>query len=402
MKRLIILLVWALLGCLPVNAQSPTGLWFLNINGGQTTVGVNNPLPGGFKIQAFGTPISVTTSNSAGTLPTGSPIVIATNVGSNTAYCAIGASATTSSQYIPSGGSFPFIVIGATQLTCITSTSTTTVNMTAGYGNAGSGGGGSSGGGGGGGGSVTQGTVPWVVSGQGTAGSAATGIVTVQGIASMTPLLSTLSAETTKVIGTVNQGTSPWVANVTQLGSAAINLGAGATGTGTLRITQASDSPEIAVLGAQADAICATATGTCSLTALIKYLNTAAGTALPAQSTQLINIGNVGGIVNVAPTNCSGTITTGGTAQNAFTAQTGLHGFTIMNIDTSAGSGEPLWMSFTTTAAASTAGSYALPAPTATTFASPGTWTSPIGFGTNGAVSIIGATTGHKFTCTWW
>lgn len=35
---------------------------------------------------------------------------------------------------------------------------------------------------------VTQGTSPWVVSGGGTAGSAATGVVTVQGIASMTPL----------------------------------------------------------------------------------------------------------------------------------------------------------------------------------------------------------------------
>lgn len=43
-------------------------------------------------------------------------------------------------------------------------------------------------GGGGGGGSVTQGTIPWVVSGQGTAGSAATGVVTVQGIASGTAL----------------------------------------------------------------------------------------------------------------------------------------------------------------------------------------------------------------------
>ncbi len=37
----------------------------------------------------------------------------------------------------------------------------------------------------------------------GTAGSASTDVLTVQGIASMTPLLATLSAETTKVIGTV-------------------------------------------------------------------------------------------------------------------------------------------------------------------------------------------------------
>lgn len=71
------------------------------------------------------------------------------------------------------------------------------------------------------------------VTGSGTAGSAATGVQTIQGIASMTPVQvsqataanlnatvvgtgtfavqATLAAETTKVIGTVNQGTSPWV-----------------------------------------------------------------------------------------------------------------------------------------------------------------------------------------------
>lgn len=81
-------------------------------------------------------------------------------------------------------------------------------------------------------GSVTQGTVPWVVSGQGTAGTAATGVVTVQGIAAMTPFLTTttLNAETTKVIGTVNQGTSPWVvsgtvsANFTPSSSSSIGI----------------------------------------------------------------------------------------------------------------------------------------------------------------------------------
>jgi hypothetical protein len=105
---------------------------------------------------------------------------------------------------------------------------------------------------------------------------------------------------------------------------------------------------------------------------------------------------------NVTPTDCSSTITTGGTAQNAITAQTTLHGFTIGNIDSTAGSGEPLWISFTGTAAASTAGSWPLAAPTATTFAGFTSYSTPPGFGTNHAVSIIGATTGHKFSCTWW
>lgn len=113
------------------------------------------------------------------------------------------------------------------------------------------------------------------------------------------------------------------------------------------------------------------------------------------------NIGTVNlgtGLANVTATDCSGTIGTGGTAQNAFSAQTTLHGFTIVNIDTT----EPLWISFTTTAAASGAGSYPLQAATATTFASAGSFTSPMGFGLNHALSVIATTTGHKFTCTWW
>jgi hypothetical protein len=105
---------------------------------------------------------------------------------------------------------------------------------------------------------------------------------------------------------------------------------------------------------------------------------------------------------NVTLTDCSGTITTGGTAQPAIAAQTTLHGFTIANTDASAGSGEPIWISFTTTAAASTAASYPIAPPTATTFAGMGSYTTPPGFGTNHAVSIVAATTSHKFSCTWW
>lgn len=105
----------------------------------------------------------------------------------------------------------------------------------------------------------------------------------------------------------------------------------------------------------------------------------------------------------VALTDCSGTITAGTTAQAAIAAFATIHGFTIANIDTSAGSGEPLWISLTTTAAPSTVGSIPLAAPTATTFANTNsTYTTPVGLGSNHAVSIIGATTGHKFTCFYW
>jgi hypothetical protein len=104
----------------------------------------------GFTAASTGTPISVTTGGVTGNLPAGT-VVVATNVGStNGAYCALGASATTASQYIaPNGGWFAFTVGASTQLTCITSTSTTTVNMTGGAGlptGTGGGGGGGSGG----------------------------------------------------------------------------------------------------------------------------------------------------------------------------------------------------------------------------------------------------------------
>lgn len=275
-----------------------------------TPVTVANPFPvlasatiSGFTAATTGTPISVTTSNSTGTLPAGA-VVVATNVGTtNGAYCALGAAATTASQYLsPNGGWFAFTVGASTQLTCVTSTSTTTVNMTGGAGlPTGTGGGGGSGGG-----SVTQGTSPWIVAGGGTAGTAATGVVTVQGIASMTPLLTSssggalmldatgqsiltavnspipagtaiigkigidqstpgttnlvaLSAETTKVIGTVNQGTSPWVVsgavtiaansavNVAQINGVTPLMGNGVTGTGSQRVTIASDNTAFSV-----------------------------------------------------------------------------------------------------------------------------------------------------------
>jgi hypothetical protein len=108
------------------------------------------------------------------------------------------------------------------------------------------------------------------------------------------------------------------------------------------------------------------------------------------------------GAPNITPTDCSGSITTGGTAQNAIAAQAALHGFVIKNIDASAGSGEPLWISFTGTAAAATTGSYPLGAPAVTSFANGESFTTPMGFGVNHAISIVAATTGHKFSCTWW
>jgi hypothetical protein len=121
--------------------------------------------------------------------------------------------------------------------------------------------------------------------------------------------------------------------------------------------------------------------------------------AIPAGSA---TIGAVFGSPNVTPADCSGTIAVGGTAQNAIAASAAIHGFTIANIDAAAGSGEPIWMSLTGTATAATAGSYPLPAPALTTFAGMSSYTTPLGFGVNHAISVLAATTGHKYSCTVW
>jgi hypothetical protein len=105
---------------------------------------------------------------------------------------------------------------------------------------------------------------------------------------------------------------------------------------------------------------------------------------------------------NVTVTDCSIALTTGGAAQTIIAASNTVHGFIIMNVDNTNGSGEPVWISFTGTAAAAAAGSYALPAPVATTYAFPGSFASPIGFGSNKNVSVVAATTGHVISCTRW
>lgn len=61
--------------------------------------------------------------------------------------------------------------------------------------------------------------------------------------------LVSLSAETTKVIGTVNQGTSPWVGNTTQLGGTAIDTNSGNKSGGTQRVILATDSVALTTAG---------------------------------------------------------------------------------------------------------------------------------------------------------
>lgn len=164
----------------------------------------------------------------------------------------------------------------------------------------------------------------------------------------------------------------------------------------TLQITQ--ETAINTVLGTTADAA-ATAGSTGTEAAKLRLMTTQLASILTAVSSAIpagtATIGNVNGAPNATPTNCSGTITSGGTAQNAFTAGATKHGFTIMNLST-----ENMWVSFTTTAAADTVASYMLN-PAATGVAG-GSYSTPFGFGMNTALSVIGATTGNKFSCTWW
>lgn len=106
--------------------------------------------------------------------------------------------------------------------------------------------------------------------------------------------------------------TTAWLVNVGAINGVTPLMGNGATGTGSQRITLSNDNTiptgwptaanqtsqitqETAIntfLGVQADAVCGTATGTCTLAALVKFLNTAATAATPA-GTNLIGDVNV-------------------------------------------------------------------------------------------------------------
>ncbi len=98
---------------------------------------------------------------------------------------------------------------------------------------------------------ANQGTSPWITAGGGTAGSAATGVVTVQGIASMTKLLVTPDS----VALPANQSV-----NVAQINGVAPLMGNGVTGTGSPRVTIASDNTAFTVNAAQATAASLNAT----------------------------------------------------------------------------------------------------------------------------------------------
>lgn len=115
-------------------------------------------------------------------------------------------------------------------------------------------------------------------------------------------------------------------------------------------------------------------------------------TRAPTQAVILVDtVGNVVGVSagSVLPTgtNRSGAITTGGTAQTLAAANATRIGLEIQNIDAT----EDMWLNEIGGAAAlNTAGSYKIGAGSSARVR------------TNQAVSVIAATTGHKWTATEW
>jgi hypothetical protein len=103
------------------------------------------------------------------------------------------------------------------------------------------------------------------------------------------------------------------------------------------------------------------------------------------------------GAPNRTPTDCSGTIASGGVAQNLLdSAHTDLHGFCLMNLDAT----EFMYMNLNGAAVAGAAGTYGLQ-PSSSTVQG-GSFCAPMGLGVKLNPSVVAATTAHKYTCTWW
>jgi hypothetical protein len=100
----------------------------------------------------------------------------------------------------------------------------------------------------------------------------------------------------------------------------------------------------------------------------------------------------------ITPKPCAAGPLGANTALIVIPANTAPHGWRLENLDTTEG----LWWSVTGAAVVNTTGSFVLASGTATTFAGAGTAEPGYGFGTQGALSIIATTAGHKFACMYW
>lgn len=100
----------------------------------------------------------------------------------------------------------------------------------------------------------------------------------------------TLAAETTKVIGTVNQGTNPWIINNAQINGVTPLMGNGISGTGAQRVTIASDSTGQVTLAAGVATIGALTANQSINNAQIAGVSTATGNGVVGTGVQRVAI----------------------------------------------------------------------------------------------------------------
>jgi hypothetical protein len=255
----------------PSYAQAPATVKLCAQNGSTCPlVTSGNPLPvsgtfsaslGGFTPSASGargTPVTVTTADSSGTLPSGA-VVVVSNVGTtNPMYCNVnGVAATTADQLIGANSWFAFTIPAAiTTLHCIATGGSTTANMLGGAGLP-TGAGGGSAGGGGGGGAITA-ALGSYAAGALSAGAFATGAgvdgwditqgtkadaAWTTGSGSVIALLKAIAA---------SEIVTNRAVNVAQINGVTPLMGNGVTGTGSQRVTIASDNTAFAVNPASA------------------------------------------------------------------------------------------------------------------------------------------------------
>jgi hypothetical protein len=344
-------------------------------------------------------------------VPSGADDVIQ-NTSANDAYCNVGATptATAANILVAAKSSVPFHNGGAfAQIACISPSSTLAINIAGGVGlwtASGGGGGGSSGSSGPLGVqaiSNSQAVNPatsslWTVAQGGAALSATNGIFSnlLQGNAILSATNPIFIAPSTSA------GMATSALQTTGNTSLASILSAQATA--ALQTTGNTSLASIATNTTGAATSALQTTGNTSLASIVTNTAlTAAGTTATSGSGVQ---GMTGGVpvptstaVNVTPTDCSQTAT--GSSQTMIAASAAIHGFSIANIDPTTAGGEPVWISFTGAAVAGAKASFPLAAPTAITLAGMGSYTTPVGFGTNLAVTEI-ATSGHLISCTRW
>lgn len=234
----------------------------------------------------------------------------------------------------------------------------------------------------------------------GTAGTASTDVISVQGIASMTALKTDGSGVTQPVSaaslplpsGAATAAKQPALGTAGSASTDVITVQGIASGTAQpisaaslplpTGASTAAKQPALGTSGTPSTDVL-TVQGAASMTAL-SVSEFIGGTVISATNPMPTTAGQF------ARTDKSGTITSGGTAQNAFAAAAAVHGFYFMNISTVA-----MWIRDDGTAATAGSGSILIP-PNGGYYESP-----PLSTPTS-ALSVFCATTASAFTCKVW